>query len=136
MKEEDFSELKEAIDRLTKRVEMLERALIYTLTDELQEKLKPKFMPFFIKGHDMPIPKAGYIEPIRGRFVTLKVLYEENKPMLVEEICKKTKRSRSLETNYLNRLFEQGFVEKISEKNRIKYKITERGRAFIKCILH
>jgi len=33
--------------------------------------------PFFVKGHDMPIIVLTPREPIRGRFLTLKVLYEK-----------------------------------------------------------
>jgi hypothetical protein len=138
----DITELRKAILELSKRVEKIERTLYFqdnTIIRPPALKPKPKIRPFFVKGHDMPIIPLGPTNPIRGRFLTLKVLYDENKAMFVEEICEKTGRSRALEVGYLNDLARNGWVEKesvkVGDKARIKYKITDVGKEVLKSLL-
>ncbi len=131
----EINELKEAILKLSERMEKLESALLsrgFESANATGLRMPP---PFFVKGHDLPVVVVRPREPIRGKFLTLKVLYNEDKPMLIEEICEKTGRSRSLEVNYLGNLSENGWVEKervlISGRERIKYRITNLGKRVI-----
>lgn len=139
MEKDDIAELKKAILELSKRIEKLESAILSQKTEYISLEQKSGIEPFFVKGHDMPIVVTKPRDPIRGRFLTLKVLYEKNKPMLVEEIYKETGRSRALEVGYLNDLARDGWVRKervqIGGRERIKYEITDIGKKIIERLI-
>jgi len=64
---------------------------------------------------------------------------KKNKSLLVEDICRVTGRSRSLEVSYLNTLAREGLVEKVRDyiggRERIRYKITEIGKRVIENLI-
>lgn len=103
-------EINEVTNRNLKKIEKL----IYEVVDKLKiEATKIKSSGF------EPSILLDFPDHLR---VTVRILLELGMAT-AEEVCKKTNRSRSLESSYLNQLTIMGYVEKERKGQLVYYKI-------------